>query len=463
MPKQIPEEELQAIIKVVAAHPEAVPVQAIREGLGFDLPPRMLQRRLALLVEQNRLVAEGIGKGRRYRLPAIIVQGHVQAGPATVTGRAEVYPRISQEAQEIKQAVREPEQNRHPVGYNRAFLEDYRPNHSYYLPRETQQRLFEMGRSDGAEQPAGTYVKQILNRLLIDLSWNSSRLEGNTYSLLETERLLELGEAAEGKDAREAQMILNHKAAIELLSDQAEEIGFNPYTILNLHALLSDNLLADPQACGQLRYKSVGISGTVYHPLDVPQLIDECFQKILNTASVITDPFEQAFFSMVHLPYLQPFDDVNKRVSRLAANIPLIQKNLSPLSFVDVPERAYVDGILGVYELNRIELLRDVFVWAYERSCARYAAIRQSLGEPDPFRLQYRTLIAEIILEIVRGLMNKKEAIRYIKQRALQDVPLDDQARFIEVTETELMSLHEGNISRYRLRPVEYQKWKNNW
>jgi len=88
---------------------------------------------------------------------------------------------------------------------------------------------------------------------LIDLSWNSSRLEGNTYSLLETERLLEFGENAEGKDALEAQMILNHKAAIELLVEQAAEIGFNRYTILNLHALLSDNLLADPQACGRLR------------------------------------------------------------------------------------------------------------------------------------------------------------------------------------------------------------------
>ncbi len=96
---------------------------------------------------------------------------------------------------------------------------------------------------------------------------------------------------------------------------------------------------------------------------------------------------------MVHLPNLQPFEDVNKRVSRLAANIPLIFQNLCPLSFVDVPDRAYIDGILVVYQLNRIELLRDVFVWAYQRSCARYSAIRKSLGDPDPFRLKYRTQI----------------------------------------------------------------------
>jgi Fic/DOC family len=238
-------------------------------------------------------------------------------------------------------------------------------------------------------------------------------LEGNTYSLLETERLLELGEAAEGKEAQEAQMILNHKAAIELLVDQAEEVGFN--------------------------------------------------RQILDTAAAIADPFEQAFFAMVHLPYLQPFEDVNKRVSRLAANLPLIRQNLCPLSFVDVPERAYIDAILGVYELNRIELLRDVFIWAYKRSCARYGTVRRSLGEPDPFRLRYRAPVAATITLIVRDGMDKKTAPAFIRQRAAAGIPQEDQARFVEVVETELMSLHEGNIVRYRLRPSQYQSWRETW
>ena len=154
---------------------------------------------------------------------------------------------ISSAAEVIKRAVREPVQRRRPVGYERTFLDGYRPNGTFYLPAETRHRLFESGRSpDGEQLAAGTYVRQIFSRLMIDLSWNSSRPEGNTYSLLETERLLELGESAEGKDAKEAQMILNHKAAIELLAEQAPEMGFNRYTILNLHALLSDNLLTRP-------------------------------------------------------------------------------------------------------------------------------------------------------------------------------------------------------------------------
>ena len=178
-------------------------------------------------------------------------------------------------------------------------------------------------------------------------------------------------------------MILNHKAAIELLVEQASEVGFNRYTILNLHALLSDNLLADPRACGRLRAIPVAVSGTVYHPLEVPQLIEACFQKILDVAAAIADPFEQAFFAMVHLPYLQPFEDVNKRVSRLAANLPLIRENLSPLSFVDVPESAYVEGVLGVYELNRVELLRDVHLGIRTVVCPLFGGA-PIIGRPRP-------------------------------------------------------------------------------
>ncbi len=466
MPKKISQAELDAVFQTVVQFPEGASVEEIRGVLEISLPRRTLQRRLARLVDQEWLTIEGRGRGSRYRLlPKESGIRHSPGGLAIKghTAQVENYITVSPEGKVIKQAVREPVQNRHPVGYNRTFLDEYRPNESFYLALETRQRLMELGHSLDGERPAGTYVRQIFNRLLIDLSWNSSRLEGNTYSLLETERLLELGEPAEGKDAQEAQMILNHKAAIELLVEQSGEVGFNRYTILNLHALLSDNLLGDPQACGRLRAIAVGVGGTVYHPLEMPQLIDEYFQQVLDTATAITDPFEQAFFAMVHLPYLQPFEDVNKRVSRLAANLPLIRYNLCPLSFVDVPERAYIDGILGVYELNRIELLRDVFIWAYERSCARYSAVRQSLGEPDVFRLRHRALVAEAVSEVVRSGMNKKTATAFIQRRATEKMLPADQARFIEVVETEVMNLHEGNIARYRLWTSQYQKWQETW
>src|SRR6185503_12364273 len=122
------------------------------------------------------------------------------------------------------------------------------------------------------------------------------------------------------------------------LVDNVDEIDFNRYTICNLHALLADNLLST-SAAGRVRRIEVAISGTVYQPLAIPQRLDELFDLLLATTAAIDDPFEQAFFIMVQLPYLQPFEDVNKRVSRLAANIPFIKQNLAPLSFVDVPGR----------------------------------------------------------------------------------------------------------------------------
>ena len=447
----------EAVLKAVAQSAAGANIEQIEAQLPQPPTRRTLQRWLNALVGQGRLRKEGQARSTRYLLP-------VQAAPeAADAAPGDVFFPLSDEARAIDIAVRQPVQHRTPVGYRRSFLDSYRPNTTFYLHAALRAELQALGQVAAHNEPAGTYARSIANRLFIDLSWNSSRLEGNTYSLLETERLLSAGDAAEGKGALEAQMILNHKAAIEFLMDCTPDMGFNRYTLLNLHALLSDNLLPDPTASGRLRTVAVGIGQAVFLPLEGPQLIAECFAQVLDTAAAIQDPLEQAFFAMVHLPYLQPFEDVNKRVSRLAANIPLIQHNLCPLSFVDVPPAAYISAMLGVYELNRIELLRDVFAWAYKRSCARYSAVRQSLGEPDPFRLRYRALIFDTVAEVVRAAMNKQRAIAFVARQARQNLPPADQHRFVEVTETELMSLHEGNMARYRLRPSEFEAWRQGW
>ncbi len=136
---------------------------------------------------------------------------------------------------------------------------------------------------------------------------------------------------------------------------------------------------------------------------------------------------------------------------------------MCPLSFVDVPEQTYINGLIGVYELNRTELFSEIFIWAYERSCSRYSATRQVLGDPDPFRLRYREIIRETVAAIVHNCMNKKLATAFIRERAKDLIPMPDQERFIEIVETIAMSLHEGNIARYRLSPREYEKWHKTW
>ena len=158
--------------------------------------------------------------------------------------------------------------------------------------------------------------------------------------------------------------------------DNVDAIRFNRFTLLNLHSLLAENLLPNPNDEGRLREHLVEIGGSVYHPLAVPAQIEHMFDMLLEKAEGIEDPFEQSFFAFVHLPYLQPFVDVNKRTSRLAANMPLIRASLCPLTFLGVPRQMYVQAILGVYEMMRIELLRDLYVWAYERSTREYIAIK---------------------------------------------------------------------------------------
>lgn len=458
MPKQLSPNLNKQLLVALGTHPDGLGIEALTARFADVASKRTIQRRLTDLIKEGRIVCEGEARALRYRLAPVTGRAEVTLPPIQGLGEGEVYVPLSPTGTEVRALVRKPITERIPVGYKREFLDRYRPNESVYLTPETLAHLHRLGRTPEAARPAGTYARHILRRLLIDLSWASSRLEGNTYSLLETEKLVVLGQVAEGKDAMETQMILNHKAAIEFLVESAEEIDLTPMTIRNLHALLSDNLLPNPGACGRLRTDPVGIGGSVYNPLEVGPLIEECFEQVLATARAISDPFEQAFFLMVQLPYLQPFDDVNKRVSRLSANIPLIRHNLSPLSFVDVPEKAYIDGLLGVYEVNRIELLRDVFVWAYERSCQRYAAVGQSLGEPDPFRLRYREPLMQVVRTVVQDRLEPEVGV--IKDVSVKaGVPAEHLDHFVRLAVIELQSLHEGNFARYRLRPSEFEAW----
>ena len=464
MPKIIPSEELAAIASAVAAHPTGIGADDIRNAVEFNLPTRTLQRRLARLAADGRIESRGTGRGRRYfpNAPKLIIEKNLWIARET-SDVSYGNKKLSTGGEEVKQMILRPLSERAPVGYQPAFLEAYQPNQTSYLDEPLKAELMALGQIGKSALPAGTYLRQIMDRLIIDLSWNSSRLEGNTYSLLDTQLLLEAGQNADGKKVEETQMILNHKAAIEMLAEQADEIGFNRYTLCNLHALLSENLLPNRNAAGMIRVQPVGIAGTVFKPLAVPQQIEYGFDLMLAKAEAIENPFEQAFFIMVHLPYLQPFEDVNKRTSRLAANIPLTLHNLCPLSFTDVDQDDYVRATLGVYELNRIDYLRDVFSWAYRRSCARHAAIRQVIGEPDPFMLQYREPIKQQVQWVVNQRMDKRTASKWIDEQAHKQIQPGDRVKFIEMVELELCGLHEGSIARYRLRPSDFREWHAHW
>ena len=418
-----------------------------------DIARRTAQRLIAKLIASGQISAQGEGRARRYFGTAI------QAETSTLdTDSFPSFIPLSADSRDILAYINQPPEARKPVGYQRDFLDTYQPNATSYLPESLRRQLHRMGKTTDALEPAGTYSRAVLNRLLIDLSWASSHLEGNTYSRLDTRQLIEHGKAAQGKAAIETQMILNHKTAIELLVENIESAEFNRYTLMNLHSALAENLLPNPADEGRIRQHAVDIGKSTYRPLSTPQQIEDTLEVLLSKANQITDPFEQSFFMMVHLPYLQPFADINKRTSRLAANLPLFRANLCPLTFLDVPEQAYSRATLGVYEMTRVELLRDLYVWAYERSTQEYLAIKQDLAEPDPQRLAWRDFIKATLREVVtRPELDPLDTIRQAvaRQVAAQAQP-DVQALIIE----ELRRLHEGVLARYGLRPSEFAAWK---
>jgi Fic family protein len=441
-------------------------LEAQEYELSFEpaVPRRTALNRLQRLREAGYVERRGQGRSTIYCLS--------EAGNARLAGegsaRASPPPpdqsRLSDEAEALRAKLRRPVSERDPVGYNRAFLEDYQPNQTFYLSESARRDLLDTGSQTGmADEPAGTYARHICQRLLIDLSWNSSRLEGNTYSLLETEQLLQIGRSENAPFSNEAVMLLNHKAAIEFLLESVSETDFDRRTILNLHALLTADLLSDPAAEGALRSAPVGIGKSSYLPPAIPDLIGSLFHTVLTKTRAIHDPFEQAFFVMVHLPYLQPFIDGNKRVSRLAANLPLFRRNLAPLSFVEVPETDYIDGMLAIYELNEPAILREVFLQAYRRSAQRYTVIRGAVGDPDPFRVKYRQAIAGQIAEIIRARCGRREAVARLRGWAENSVVEVDRKRFVAAAEETLTGIHEGNFARYRIRPSEFESWKTVW
>lgn len=418
-----------------------------------EIARRTAQRQIARLIDSRQISAQGEGRARRY-----FAVGARSDADAVAADDFPVFIPLSADSQDILTYVDQPLEARKPVGYQRAFLDAYRPNETGYLSASLLRQLHQMGRTANVGEPAGTYSRAILSRLLIDLSWASSHLEGNTYTRLDTRALIENGKAARGKAAMETQMILNHKSAIELLVENIDSADFNRFTLMNLHSALAENLLPNPSDEGRIRQHAVDIGKSVYRPLSSPQQIEDQLDALLDKVRRIDDPFEQSFFMMVHLPYLQPFSDINKRTSRLAANLPLFRANLAPLTFLDVPEQAYSRATLGVYEMTRVELLRDLYVWAYERSTQEYRAIKQELAEPDPLRLAWRDFIKQTVREVVTH--PERDPLASIQQSVAAQVPEPEQPAVQALIVEELRRLHEGVLARHGLRPSEFATWK---
>lgn len=447
MRKATPEDVLDAIRRLAqAGRPAVSSTDVINATQGSSATVR---RHLDALCASGKLTRTGQARATRYRLREATPAAEPASPLTPAQTETQPHPTWSPAAMQLSRRLGVPLAARDPVTYQREFVDKYMPNESWLMPRELAEELYRSGRMR-EQQPAGTYARKVLEQLLIDLSWSSSRLEGNRYSLLATEELFKRGTA--GSDA-DAVMLLNHKTAIEFLVDAVPIQGLSTSLVRNLHAVLMQDLLADTDTLGAIRKKVVNISDTVYVPTQVPAMLEEMLESIVAKARLIKNPVEAAFFLWANLAYLQPFEDGNKRTSRLVANIPLMLYNCSPLSFLDVDPQDYARAMLGVYEFRDVALAVDLFSWTYRRSMKKYVVIMESLGAPDPLRLRYRETLTDAIGLVVR---EYKSA-----QAALEELGLteDKAPGFQALLLDELKTLEVFNCARYRLTLSATQAW----
>ena len=214
-----------------------------------------------------------------------------------------------------------------------------------------------------------TACRKELERFVIELSWKSSKIEGNTYTLLDTELLLREGIEADGHASEEALMILNHKKAFDyILQSTAEYLDPKVSNILDLHRFLVNDLNIQHG----FRKRLIGITGSIYRPLPVPTQIEEACSELILALDRLKDPYSKALLMIAGISYIQPFEDGNKRTSRLSANAVLLASNCAPLSYRSISEISYREAILTFYEKNTILPLKELFIEQYIFACENY-------------------------------------------------------------------------------------------
>ena len=217
--------------------------------------------------------------------------------------------------------------------------------------------------------------KKELERLVIELSWKSSKIEGNTYTLLDTEKLILENKEAPGHDKKEAQMILNHKNAFNFILKNASQFKtITRKNIQELHSVIVESLNVNLG----FRQKPVGVLGSKYRPLDNMYQITEAVDTLSAAVSRMTTSYAKAIMAVLGISYIQPFEDGNKRTSRLMANALLLAHNCAPLSYRSIDENEYREAVLIFYELNSIIPFKRIFIDQYLFAALNYTLSAES-------------------------------------------------------------------------------------
>lgn len=322
----------------------------IAEGTQFEGSDATLKRVLSTQISAGNIIVSGQGKATRYSL--------TNACRIAMPIDMDTYFLHDQDERQIQ------------FTFNFELLTEMLPSLSLFTNEEMQQldALQMQFQKNMSGLPPTTYRKE-MERLGVDLSWKSSQIEGNTYSLLETERLLRESKTASGKTHEEAVMLLNHKQTLRFLLDNKDYLQeLTIRRIEDIQSLLVEGLETEKG----LRHRRVGITGTNYRPLDNEFQIRETLEDTCNIINQRQNVFEKALLALLLISYIQPFADGNKRTSRLVSNGILMAYDHCPLSFRTVDSIDYKKAMLVFYEQNNIVPFKEIFISQYKFAVEEY-------------------------------------------------------------------------------------------
>lgn len=327
------------ILQYLHYHPDSAKAE-IKAGMSLEMSDATIKRVLSKAVKDGMVLVIGKGRATKYRLTP---QAHV-----TMDLNLDTYFDKDVDEREVQE------------GFNFELINDILPNVELFAPEELKilNSAQEQFRQHLSEMNDTEYRKE-MERLGIDLSWKSSQIEGNTYSLLETERLLREKETASGKTKDEAIMLLNHKDALDFILDVPDYLQpLKVNRIEDIHSILTKELGVERN----IRHRRVGITGTNYRPLDNEFQIREALEdsvRLINSKSIV---FDKALLALVLLSYIQAFTDGNKRTARIVSNGILIANGYCPISFRTVDSIDYKKAMLLFYEQNNIAAFKRIFI-----------------------------------------------------------------------------------------------------
>ena len=322
----------------------------IAKGTAFDGSDATIKRLLALGINNGDIVVEGKARATRYSLSS---QAHL-----LMPLNLDTYFALDVDERQVQ------------TSFNFNLIREQLPAVRLFTDEEKAhlKELQAAFRRHVGEMTENEYRKE-MERLGIDLSWKSSQIEGNTYSLLETERLLRESKTADGKTKEEAVMLLNHKDALRFIienPDYLQELSISH--IEDIHQLLTKELSVDRG----IRHRRVGITGTNYHPLDNEFQIREAMRDTCDLINSRENVFEKALLAIVLLSYIQAFSDGNKRTARITGNAILIANGYCPLSFRSVDSIDYKKAMLIFYEQNNLYAFKQIFIDQFEFAVGEY-------------------------------------------------------------------------------------------